>query len=236
MTDSHSHSSHNSSNILHPHDVANYDAYGVDMHSQQHNPTSSPYNSRHPLSYSAAPYSMSVMSPPSAGAAGVYRPPAPQAEEAAAAPTAEEPLYVNAKQYHRILKRRAARARLEEISRISKARKPYLHESRHRHAMRRPRGPGGRFLTAQEVAQLEKEGKLPGHNPEDDKGQDMKPSESSSRSSKPHQEPPDIAPATSSTMGMNVPPQPHQQQPPQPQHPGHMPNWQNMAPGFQSYQ
>lgn len=27
--------------------------------------------------------------------------------------------------------------------------------------MRRPRGPGGRFLTADEVAKLEKEGKLP---------------------------------------------------------------------------
>ncbi|CDS04843.1 Putative Transcriptional activator HAP2 [Lichtheimia ramosa] len=73
----------------------------------------------------------------------------------------EEPLYVNAKQYHRILKRRAARARLEEMNRNAKARKPYLHESRHRHAMRRPRGPGGRFLTAAEVAELEKQGKLP---------------------------------------------------------------------------
>lgn len=75
-------------------------------------------------------------------------------------PADEEPLYVNAKQYHRILKRRAARAKLEEMNRVAKARKPYLHESRHKHAMRRPRGPGGRFLTASEIAELEKQGKL----------------------------------------------------------------------------
>ena len=74
----------------------------------------------------------------------------------------EAPLYVNAKQFHRILKRRVARQKLEEALRLtSKGRKPYLHESRHNHAMRRPRGPGGRFLTADEVAQLESEGKIP---------------------------------------------------------------------------
>lgn len=68
----------------------------------------------------------------------------------------ESPLYVNAKQFHRILKRRLARQKLEEALRLtSKGRKPYLHESRHNHAMRRPRGPGGRFLTAEEVAAQE---------------------------------------------------------------------------------
>lgn len=78
-------------------------------------------------------------------------------EEIVAGGAEESPLYVNAKQFHRILKRRVARQKLEEQLRLtSKGRKPYLHESRHNHAMRRPRGPGGRFLTADEVAAMEK--------------------------------------------------------------------------------
>ncbi|OJJ46169.1 hypothetical protein ASPZODRAFT_2070377 [Penicilliopsis zonata CBS 506.65] len=90
-------------------------------------------------------------------------PPQPSVQHSQPSPemvqgTAEEsPLYVNAKQFHRILKRRVARQKLEEQLRLtSKGRKPYLHESRHNHAMRRPRGPGGRFLTADEVAAMEK--------------------------------------------------------------------------------
>ncbi|RFU34338.1 hypothetical protein B7463_g2006, partial [Scytalidium lignicola] len=83
--------------------------------------------------------------------------PHPQSPELVSGAVEESPLYVNAKQFHRILKRRVARQRLEEALRLtSKGRKPYLHESRHNHAMRRPRGPGGRFLTADEVAEIER--------------------------------------------------------------------------------
>ncbi|KUF86492.1 Transcriptional activator HAP2 [Phytophthora nicotianae] len=68
--------------------------------------------------------------------------------------TEEEPVYVNAKQYHRIMIRRQQRAKLEAKLGSNRQRKAYLHDSRHKHAMRRPRGPGGRFLTKDEIQGL----------------------------------------------------------------------------------
>ena len=71
-----------------------------------------------------------------------------------------EYIYVNSKQYSRILKRREERKKyfemFENVNFLNKKSK-YHHESRHKHAMNRERGKGGRFLSKKEKEILEKE-------------------------------------------------------------------------------
>ena len=71
-----------------------------------------------------------------------------------------EYIYVNSKQYSRILKRREARKKYFEMFEndiLLNKKVKYHHESRHKHAMNRERGKGGRFLSKKEKEIFEKE-------------------------------------------------------------------------------
>ena len=64
-------------------------------------------------------------------------------------------IYINGKQYHRIMKRREVRKKINEAIQMNKNKldknKKYHHESRHRHAMNRERGKGGRFVSKKKI-------------------------------------------------------------------------------------
>ena len=57
----------------------------------------------------------------------------------------QPPVFVNPQQFHRILKRRMTRRNQNWHARKGRS-KSYIHESRHRHACNRERGPSGLFL------------------------------------------------------------------------------------------
>ena len=68
-------------------------------------------------------------------------------------------IYINGKQYHRIMKRREVRKKIKEAIKENKEKnkvdknKKYHHESRHRHAMNRERGKGGRFISKKKIVE-----------------------------------------------------------------------------------
>ena len=61
----------------------------------------------------------------------------------------EQPIFVNASQYPYIKRRKERRDYLDSLEKKKDV--AYQHESRHKHAMKRPRAPSGRFLTKEEA-------------------------------------------------------------------------------------
>ena len=60
-------------------------------------------------------------------------------------------VFINPKQIYWIRKRQMRREILDSV--MIQQRNNYMHESRHRHAMKRMRAPSGRFLTKEETAE-----------------------------------------------------------------------------------
>lgn len=81
-----------------------------------------------------------------------YPPQSPSKLQLPPSSPTEAPVYVNARQYKRIIKRRMARGSL--TPRLREHHRTYRHESRHQHACRRLRGPKGMFLSKAETQQL----------------------------------------------------------------------------------
>lgn len=82
--------------------------------------------------------------------------------------TNNQPLYVNPKQYYRILRRREIRTQLRNrLIRENKGQTLYhvngrtiKFKSRHKHAKRRLRGPDGKYLSKEAMIKLNKQPKL----------------------------------------------------------------------------
>ncbi|KAI5188823.1 hypothetical protein NEMIN01_0191 [Nematocida minor] len=68
----------------------------------------------------------------------------------------EHAVFVNANQYQYIKRRKERRDYLDSLEKKTNA--AYQHESRHKHAMKRPRAPSGRFLTKEEAFLEESKG------------------------------------------------------------------------------
>lgn len=64
-------------------------------------------------------------------------------------------IFINPKQLYWIKKRKIRRELLDSI--MVHQNNNYMHESRHRHAMKRLRAPSGRFLTKEEMAEYKKQ-------------------------------------------------------------------------------
>uniref|UniRef100_A0A0D9XJE1 Nuclear transcription factor Y subunit n=1 Tax=Leersia perrieri TaxID=77586 RepID=A0A0D9XJE1_9ORYZ len=62
----------------------------------------------------------------------------------------DEPIYVNAKQYHAILRRRQQRKNLGSEDKVAAIRKRMLTASRKKQAKLRRRGKGGRFISTED--------------------------------------------------------------------------------------
>lgn len=84
-------------------------------------------------------------------------------------------MFVNPRQFLRIVKRRESRKKAtgSDVTMYTPRKRKYLHESRHKHAVGRKRGPGGRFLSKEERESLAKSGGgLAAENDSDDSHQE----------------------------------------------------------------